>query len=639
MKLLKPLIFILLSNISAWAQIPDSLLSYYQQLPDYSVAAKLATIYDDLRELDSIEKYAKMVLDDKKSKNTIEEIEAHNHLTKYYILTGDYNLAKLQNQLSIQSSEKQSDPTYLARAYLYEGLVFYYLGEISNAETAYRRSLQIYLDAGDNADAAALYLNLGILDRSKGDYGKAVENYQQALSIYESERDTANIGRVLNNIGNVYLYLEQDYKQALTYHERALQMFIARKDSLRMATLQNNIGTAYIELGEFDKAKNNFNASLSIFELYNNVQGIASTYDALGSVYFETNEPKRALEYYLQAKDLFEALDDARNVILQEYNLGNTYLQLQNYSEARKHFDNSLRGAEDRQLKEVIMKVNLGLSGVYENTGNMAKSLEHYKLYSLYRDSTLSENTQQIVQDLNTKYETEKTQQELVHQQTENELLTLQNKRSRGIMFGVIGVLVIILGFSALLYRQFREKKRANFKLQISNKQIREQHDQIKHQSEEIKSSITYASFIQSAIMPPDELFKESFDDYFVLFKPRDVVSGDFYWLHKQDEKVVFVCADCTGHGVPGAFMSMLGMSAFTHVVGNEAKQLTTDAILNEVRNIIIAQLHQTGRLAEAKDGMDLSMCIIDQKEMKMQISGAYNPVYFITRRRRSTNI
>jgi len=156
-----------------------------------------------------------------------------------------------------------------------------------------------------------------------------------------------------------------------------------------------------------------------------------------------------------------------------------------------------------------------------------------------------------------------------------------------------------------------------------------EQRDQISKQKQEITDSIIYAERIQSAVLPPREYCKSILPEHFILFKPRDIVSGDFYWMTEKNDKIIVVAADCTGHGVPGAFMSMLGVSFFNEIV-NTMSNLQANRILNRMRNYVKKTLYQRGEDDEAKDGMDLALCIIDKKKKKLQYAGAYNSLYYI---------
>lgn len=158
---------------------------------------------------------------------------------------------------------------------------------------------------------------------------------------------------------------------------------------------------------------------------------------------------------------------------------------------------------------------------------------------------------------------------------------------------------------------------------------IKEAEEEIKQQKQEITDSIEYASRIQTAILPPGDYLDDVLPCRFILFKPRDIVSGDFYWLKKKNNKIILVAADCTGHGVPGAFMSILGVTFLNEIV-SKAKDIKASQILNELRDNVIQSLHQTGKWGEAHDGMDITLCIIDYNERTLEFSGAYNPVYLI---------
>lgn len=169
--------------------------------------------------------------------------------------------------------------------------------------------------------------------------------------------------------------------------------------------------------------------------------------------------------------------------------------------------------------------------------------------------------------------------------------------------------------------------------LKQSNEQLEqkviERTQKIEAQKNEITDSIRYAKRIQNALFPPCESISDSLKDFFILNKPRDIVSGDFYWMAEKEDKVVVAVADCTGHGVPGAFMSMLGI-AFLNEIVNKTVTLRANEILNQLRGNVIRSLHQTGKDNEARDGMEIALCIIDFKQGKVQYSGAFNPLYIV---------
>ena len=152
---------------------------------------------------------------------------------------------------------------------------------------------------------------------------------------------------------------------------------------------------------------------------------------------------------------------------------------------------------------------------------------------------------------------------------------------------------------------------------------------QLEEQKIEITDSIHYASRIQSALLPPNEDMDRLLPSYFILNKPRDIVSGDYYWVSHKDNKVIVAVADCTGHGVPGAFMSILGITFLNEIISN-AETIIPSEILNELREHLIKSLHQTGREDETRDGMEIALCIVDLVTKKLQYSGAFRPLYLI---------
>jgi len=172
--------------------------------------------------------------------------------------------------------------------------------------------------------------------------------------------------------------------------------------------------------------------------------------------------------------------------------------------------------------------------------------------------------------------------------------------------------------------RLIEDLKEAN---QTLEQKVIERTRKIESQNNEITCSIQYASRIQNALLPPDDELKSVFRSYFILSKPRDIVSGDYYWLATKDDKTIIAVADCTGHGVPGAFMSLLGVSFLNEII-SKTVILRANEILNQLRGQLIKSLHQTGRCDETRDGMEIGLCVIDFRKKKLQFSGAFRPLY-----------
>jgi len=248
------------------------------------------------------------------------------------------------------------------------------------------------------------------------------------------------------------------------------------------------------------------------------------------------------------------------------------------------------------------------------------------------------------VQEAEAKFQAEKKQLEIEKLEKEDQLkdkkLKLkeaENKKQRLLIIIFIIVFLFIIAVLMILYRLFKQKKTANYLLEQKNSEITAQRDEIEaqrdlisNQKKDIVDSIQYANKIQSAIFPEPEDLKLALNEYFVFYKPRDIVSGDFYWINKQKNKTVILAADCTGHGVPGAFMSMLGIAFLNEIVNKE--NITEPAtILDKLReNVILALKQKAGREIRG-DGMDVGVVTIDKTNNILSFAGANNPMYFIT--------
>lgn len=208
----------------------------------------------------------------------------------------------------------------------------------------------------------------------------------------------------------------------------------------------------------------------------------------------------------------------------------------------------------------------------------------------------------------------------------------------------VTATISVLLAATIFLYRAYKETRTSHSQLLVKHKiQIRKferevieknkiaknQLSEMMTQNIEITESIIYARKIQKATLPPENLFESYFKEYFILFKPKQIVSGDFYWFFEKNNKIYLTAADSTGHGVPGAFMSLLGISFLNEII-NKEEVIHANQVLNELRNHIVQSLRQTGKIGGSKDGMDMALCVIDKEKKQIEFSGAYNPLFLI---------
>jgi CheY-like chemotaxis protein/serine phosphatase RsbU (regulator of sigma subunit) len=217
---------------------------------------------------------------------------------------------------------------------------------------------------------------------------------------------------------------------------------------------------------------------------------------------------------------------------------------------------------------------------------------------------------------------------------TESEVRFLGQDKQLFIFSLLIVVVLFLVSFIVIFYL-FKEKQKTNALLEQRNREIEEQRDVANKQKEKIMDSILYAKRIQNAILPLEYTIKQALPEHFIFFKPKDIVSGDFYWMTEKENVVIIAAADCTGHGVPGALMSMLGIAFLNEIVSKmfvnkHITSLYANEILIQLRAAIIRSLHQTGKRDEAADGIEMALCIIDMANNSLQYSGAYHPLYII---------
>jgi serine phosphatase RsbU (regulator of sigma subunit) len=249
------------------------------------------------------------------------------------------------------------------------------------------------------------------------------------------------------------------------------------------------------------------------------------------------------------------------------------------------------------------------------------------------------ESSAQIA-EMNTKYDTDKKNKEieLLKKESEIEHLNQEAEKSRNSIIRnslIVGCLFIFI-LAIVLYNRNQVKQKANIALADKNKSIEEQkeqiqfqHAQLEHKNKEITDSINYAKNLQLAILPPDNQVKRLLPDSFILYKPKDIVSGDFYWVEEWGDSILVAAADCTGHGVPGAFMSIVGNNLLQQAV-NVFGLTKPSLILNNVNKNISRMLHQSEETSSVKDGMDIALISIEKGTRKLEYAGAFNPLWII---------
>ncbi len=465
------------------------------------------------------------------------------------------------------------------------------------------------------------YIKYGQHHMRNGDMDSALQAFIKSAELSLDIKDTIGEAMAYITIADVYSIME-NYDNADLYYNKSIQILRQIDDSITLASALLNAGDFYFFNYKYDKALQYFEESGPIFEKLNHLSGTAYYFGNTAMIYTIQGKDSLAMDHFNEAINILQELEDFYPISVYLTYMSDIYLRQNNYIQAISCAKRSLELALNNSLIEQISDANHKLSEVYEQTGSPEKALQYFKNYIIYRDSLKNIETVQKMADLRTDFEVSQKQIEvdLLNQKR-------QNQRNINIATAITSVLIFLLAMG--FYSRYKFAKKTNVKIEEQRDEIEMQRDLVVKQKNEIIDSINYAQRIQVALLPPESLIFELLDDVFILYKPRDIVSGDFYWIKQVHHYTILVAADCTGHGVPGAFMSMLGISYLNEIV--QRREITqANQVLNELRSQIMHSLRQHGNPEESKDGIDMAFCVIDEKNQNMQYSGANNPLYLI---------
>ncbi|MFN3343349.1 MAG: tetratricopeptide repeat protein [Flavobacteriales bacterium] len=462
---------------------------------------------------------------------------------------------------------------------------------------------------------------LGNIFFYKGDFGQSVEFQLKAIGIYEKTGDKKGQAAVNNNIGSVY-YNQGKFEEALKHYRKALELNTAENYSEGIAQVRNNMGNLYFSSGDMESALKMYQEALEYKQRLNDRPGIALSLNNLGNVYGSTGEYEKSRDHFIRSLKISEELDDFYTQAMTLNNIGLLY-QLEGDSSDALHFmRRSLSVAYKINALDLVKDSWLAIAETHQTFGNYKGAYHAYVRFSEVKDSLLNEESQRTIHELKQRYETEQKEQ-LIQLQGE------QINHERMMRIWLIGFAVFSSLLGVFLFRSNVIRKKNNHLLASQKKIIEIKILELNEKNKNITDSITYASRIQQAILPPPEMLKKQFADAFVLFRPKDIVSGDFYWFDSVGNEVLFAVADCTGHGVPGAFMSIAGINLLTEMVNLNGLR-EPSVILDESNRALAKMLHQDHRIETVRDGMDIAFCALNMENKQLKFAGAFNPLWVI---------
>ena len=540
-------------------------------------------------ELDSLIKVSKTLPNDTNQINTLNTI-ASIHLDKEFTKAVFYANKSLElSQKLNYNSGKINSLTILVDANDY-------LGRYSEEQKLNFQLLELYRKKNDKMGISSSYNNIGIIHYYLSNYELATEFTKKALTLYQELQDSSGISVCYNNLANVYSD-KLDYPTSLTYYLKALEIDERAGDESGIALIKGNIGEVYTELKEYDNAYRYLIESLIIAEKIDDGYQQENMLSAIGTLLYRQNKTDEALEF------LFKALT----------------------------INNKLN------LKTEVGELYLAISEVYQQKGDYQKSLHYLQLSNEANDEIYTKENTEKIAEMNALYKIQEKENELKRQE---EMSNIQSQQKTYLIIGSLVGFTLLLIIVGIFAKANVDKRKANSKLELQKLEI-------ETKSQSITDSIVYAKRIQGAILPSEKSIKTHLKDSFIFYKPKDIVAGDFYWLESlisdgsrvvSNEKgstlttqvspiVLFAAADCTGHGVPGAMVSVVCNNALNRAV-REFKLTEPAKILDKVTELVIETFEHSE--ANIKDGMDIALCSLNTKTNELQYAGANNALYLI---------
>jgi serine phosphatase RsbU (regulator of sigma subunit) len=550
-----------------------------------------------------------------------------------------YNNGQLDDALMYykKAREKALSISYqegVLQSYLNEGVSFYRKSDFSLAINSGNEALLLAQKLKDSVLQSTCLNILGVSYMSMGNGTKALNYFFKGLAIEEKITVQKSLHWYYSNIGNLYRE-QKNYQKALEYSYKAVTQEKKIHNEKALVITYNNIAEIYASLGHNDSTFHYYTLVLKISEKLNDSFSMAVSYTVFGTFYVKLKKYDQAIEYSSKGYNICKAQNSFGDVLVASLiNLGTVNQELKKYEAAEAYFQEALATAKKIESKMLIKEMLLSLASLYEEKKDYKNAYNYYKLFSEAKDSLLNKENSKLITEMNTKYTTEKKEKEieLLKKNEDIQNLELTKKRNelnnqRTISISIFSGFLLLMIVAILLFSRYQLKKKANDQLQNAFNLIEEKNVLIEKSNLMITDSITYAKRIQDAILPASSDLEQLFsNNFFILYKPAQIVSGDFYWCSTQHDKIIFVVADCTGHGVPGAFMSMIGNTLLNEIV-NEQKVTCTKEIARLLDKKIIHALHQHSDSSQY-DGMDISICCIDKRAREISFTGAHHVLY-----------
>jgi serine phosphatase RsbU (regulator of sigma subunit) len=577
-------------------------------------------------------------------------VRVYNELSAAY-RNADLKKAYTYAQRALVIADKNNLKKGRADALSNLGSVFYRQGKYDTALVYQEEALEIREKMSDQTGIAISYNSIALLENKKGNYANALSFHLKALKIRERLGDKRGMGVSYNNIGNVYVTQKQ-YDMSIENYEKALKINQEISDESQQATCLGNIGHSYMLKRNFVFATDYISRSLALAEKLSDKYTSTNNLINLGNAYKEQKKYPLAFDY------LNKGMENAKEMGNQEAQaevmqiMAEIYLAQGDLDKTIELAMQSLTIATQMRNKERLLNNSLILYRAYKQKQDVVKALFYHEKYASIKDSIARQTNDNIYAELEARFRIGQNQELVKEQRKEMELMKQlklvdeeQKKRQKYMDIGVGIIVILLLTFGGLAYRNYLQRQQhtnrlvgLNHELRLQKEEILNQRDLIEVQNHELKESnsqisksIQAALYIQQGVLPNKQKMESMLgQEHFVVFHPRNIVSGDFYWMGQLDNKVVVAVADCTGHGVPGAFMSIIGSTLLDRIV--RLKRIASPAqILTSLDEELKIILRKEGM--QSDNGMDMGIIMFEKNDIdwqKVTFAGAKISLRFI---------
>lgn len=505
-------------------------------------------------------------------------------------------------------------------------------------------------------------LSLAIIYDSRGMYHPALENYLIAMKLLRKVRDEDYLAQLYQNLG-IFYSTQGNYRQAIVATKQAADLTLKNRKLQSVSYCWGNLGYFYTETTQYDSALFFTLKAYEVFKQEKDTAGLAEVFYNLANIAWKADKnAAKALNHSLQALEFYEVPPfELEAYVGCKAFVGNMYLQLKNYPLAERYLQESYHEAHEQQFRFLMKNICEWQAELYAAMGNWELAYDRHRRFFQLHDSIFSEHTANRVEQLKAEYElgTREANIELLKKGKIIQADELEKQMVyRNSFMALFALFLVVAG---ILYKNNRTKNRANAllleqKQQIqdknaaimrqnqlleeqkeailshaqtlsqANSQIIRQRQAIEEKTQDLSSSLSYASRIQSAMMPHPAELKLALPDSFIWLQPKELVSGDFYWFAHFQDKVFLAAIDCTGHGVPVAFLSLIGDVYLNQVILQEEVH-QADQILNRLHEQVLRTLKQESTFSQ--DGMEIGLCVIDLAKKEVEFAGARNNLYY----------